>query len=57
MRERFLQSLSCIDPCFIPDDTMERLPEPSVVGKAKVGGIDFNKARMRRVAEAVLTLS
>jgi hypothetical protein len=40
-----------------PDDTLERLPEPSVVGKAKVGGIDFNKARMRRVAEAVLALS
>ena len=57
MLERFMQSLSCIDPCFIPDDTLERLPEPSVVGKAKVGGIDFNKARMRRVAEAVLALS
>ena len=56
MLERFMQSLSCIDPCFIPDDTLERLPEPSVVGKAKVGGIDFNKVRMRRVAEAVLAL-
>src|ERR1700683_2915414 len=47
MLERFMQSLSCIDPCFIPDDTLERLPEPSVVGKAKVGGSDFNKARIR----------
>ena len=28
-----------------------------MAGKAKVGGIDFNKARMRRVAEAVLALS
>jgi hypothetical protein len=36
---------------------LERLPEPSVVGKAKVGGIDFNKARMRCVAEGVLALS
>jgi DNA-binding transcriptional ArsR family regulator len=57
MLERFMQSLSCIDQCFIPDDTLERLPEPSVAGKAKVGGIDFNKARMRRAAEAILALS
>jgi hypothetical protein len=51
--ERFLQARSCIDPCFIPDDTWERLPEPSMVGKARVGGIDFHKQRMRRVAETV----
>jgi hypothetical protein len=55
--ERFMQALSCIDQCFIPDDTLEHLPEPSTVGKAKVGGIDFNKPRMRRVAEAILALS
>lgn len=55
--ERFVQALSCIDQCFIADDTLERLPEPSVVGKAKVGGLDFNKQRMRAVAEAVLALS
>jgi hypothetical protein len=55
--ERFMQALSCIDQCFIPDDTLEHLPEPSTVGKARVGGIDFNKPRMRRVAEAVLALS
>ena len=55
--ERFLQALSCIDPCFLPDGTWERLPEPSTVGKARVGGIDFNKQRMRRVAEAVLALA
>ena len=54
--ERFIQALSCIDQCFIPDDTLESLPEPSVVGKARVGGIDFNRPRMRRVAEAVLAL-
>ena len=35
--ERFMQALSCVDQCFIPDDTLENLPEPSVVGKAKVG--------------------
>ena len=54
--ERFTQALSCIDQCFIADDTLERLPEPSMVGKAKVGGVDFNKQRMRRVAEGLLAL-
>ena len=57
IRERFLQALSCIDQCFIADDMLERLPEPSVVGQAKVGGMDLNKPRMRRVAEAILALS
>jgi hypothetical protein len=55
--ERFMDALSCIDQCFIADDTLEQLPTPSQVGKSKVGGIDFNKPRARRVAQAVLTLS
>jgi len=55
--ERFMDALSCIDQCFISDETLEQLPVPSQVGKTKVGGIDFNKARMRWVAEAVLALS
>ena len=36
---------------------LEQLPAPAQVGKTKVGGIDFNKARMRWVAQAVLALS
>lgn len=55
--ERFMDALSCIDQCFISDETLEQLPVPSQVGKTRVGGIDFNKARMRWVAEAVLALS
>ena len=55
--ERFLDALSCVDQCFIADGTLEQLPAPSQVGKTKVGGIDFNKPRMRWVAEAVLALS
>jgi hypothetical protein len=55
--EKFMDTLSCIDQCFIADETLEQLPAPSLVGKAKVGGIDFNKPRMRWVAEAVLALS
>ena len=55
--ERFADALSCIDPCFIADHTLERLPTPSRVGKVTVGGIDLNKPRMRWVAEAVIALS
>jgi hypothetical protein len=55
--ERFTQALSCIDQCFIRDETLEQLPEPSQVGQTKVGGIDFNKPRMRHVTAAVITLS
>ena len=55
--ERFADALSCIDVCFIADQTLERLPTPSRVGKVVVGGIDLNKPRMRWVAEAVVALS
>ena len=54
---RFMDALSCIDQCFIADDTLEQLPAPSQIGKTKVGGIDLNKPRMRWVAEAVMALS
>ena len=39
------------------DETLEQLPKSSLVGKAKVGGIDFNKERMRWAGQAVLTLA
>jgi DNA-binding transcriptional ArsR family regulator len=55
--ERFMNALSWVDACFIADDTLERLPAASWVGKTKVGGIDFNKPRMRAVVEAALALS
>ena len=55
--ERFLNAVGCLDACFVADETLENLPLPTKVGQTKVGGIDFNKLRMRRVAEAVLALS
>ena len=54
---RCMDALSCIDQCFIADTLLEQLPEPSQIGKTKVGGIDLNKARMRWVAEAAIALS
>jgi len=55
--ERFLNAVGCMDVCFVSDDTMENLPQPTHVGQTKVGGIDLNQPRMRRVAHAVLALS
>ena len=43
--------------CFVADETLENLPLPTKVGRTKVGGIDFNKPRMRQVAEGVMALS
>jgi hypothetical protein len=57
MLNRFMDALSCVDQCFIADATLEQLPVPSQVGRTKVGGIDFNKPRMRWVAEAAVALS
>jgi len=54
---RFVDALSCINGCFVSDETLERLPEPARIGQTRVGGIDLNKPRMRRAVEAVLALS
>ena len=55
--ERFVDALSCLNACFVSDQTLEQLPQPAQIGQTKVGGIDLNKPRMRRVVEAVLALS
>jgi hypothetical protein len=55
--ERFLNAVGCMDACFVSDGTLENLCQPARVGQTKVGGIDPNKPRMRRVANAVLALS
>jgi hypothetical protein len=55
--ECFLDALSCIDQCFIAADTLDQLTQPATIGNTKVGGIDWNKARIRWVAHSVLALS
>jgi len=55
--ERFVDALSCLNACFVSDETLEQLPQPAQIGQTRVGGIDLNKLRMRRVVEAVLALS
>ena len=46
-----------MEASFIADHTLEKLPEPSRVGNTRVGGVDFNRPRMRRLMGAVLSLS
>jgi hypothetical protein len=55
--ERFADALSCIDQCFIADEMLESLPLASQVGKTLVGGIDLNKARMRRGLDRFVPLT
>jgi DNA-binding transcriptional ArsR family regulator len=55
--ERFLNAVGCMDACLVSDETLDNLPLPTKVGQTKVGGIDFNQLRMRRLVEAVLPLS
>jgi hypothetical protein len=45
--ERFLETLCCLDRCFVSADWLEELSSPSKVGTTQVGGIDFNRPRSR----------
>jgi len=55
--EGFLTTLQAMDHAIVADDTLEQLPLPSVVGQTRVGGVDLNKARMRALLAAMLTLA
>ena len=57
MLERFLNALQAIDRPFISEEDWEAWSTPSVVGKARVGGVDIQKARMRWVLQAILALA
>lgn len=57
MLERFLESMRCIDVSWLGDSWLEELPDPAVVGRTRVGGVDVNKPRMRAAMEAVVALS
>jgi hypothetical protein len=57
MTERFCTTLDCVDVGFIPDGTLDELPQPSQLGAVRVGGVDLNKPRTRAALAAVLALS
>lgn len=54
--ERFLMTVRCVEAPFIYDTTLDDLPLPGHVGAARVGGVDFNKPRIRAVVGAVVAL-
>ncbi len=57
MVERFLTMLDCVDIGFIADGTLDDLPQPSLLGATRLGGIDLNKPRARAVMAAAVALS
>lgn len=57
MVAEFLTTLHAVDHAFVPDETLEQLPLPSLLGQTRVGGVDLNKPRMRTLLAALLTLA
>jgi len=55
--ERFLWVLKSVDVSFIDAQRLDMWPQPSTVGKVRVGGIDINSVRMRTVMKAVIALT
>jgi hypothetical protein len=57
MADNFCTTLDCVDTFFVPDGLFDELPQPSMIGATRVGGIDINQARMRNTVTAVLALA
>jgi hypothetical protein len=57
MTSRFATTLDCADIAFIADGTLDELPLPSAIGRARVSGIDLNKPRIRAALSAALALT
>jgi hypothetical protein len=55
--EQFLGNVYCMDAAFISDESLDRLPKPSQLGRTRVGGVDVNKPRMRAGLSAALSLA
>lgn len=54
---RFLNQLACLERAFIADDTLDTIGQATVVGKARVAGIDLSNVRLRAVMQAVIALA
>jgi len=57
MAERFATTLDCADISFLADGTLDDLPLPSELGRARVSGVDLNKPRIRATLSAALALA
>jgi len=53
---QFLDHVYAMDATFLGDATLDELPQPSCLGKTKIGGIDINRTRTRTVLNAALSL-
>ena len=54
---RFLNQLACLARSFIADDTLDTIAQATIVGKARVAGIDLGNLRLRTVMQAVIALA
>ena len=57
MLQRFLDNLCCMELAFVSDAMLDQLPNPSQVGKTRVGGVDINKPRTQAVLAAAMALA
>lgn len=57
MLERFCTTLDCVDTAFIPDGILDQLPQPTLLGRTRVGGINLDSARTRHVLTALVALA
>ncbi len=57
MVDRFCTTLDCVDVAFIPDGILDQLPQPSTIGRTRVGGIDLDQQRTRTTLAAVTALA
>jgi len=57
MVDRFSEVIDCVDTAFIEPGLLDTLPQASQVGRARVGGVDLNKARVRATVESVIALA
>ncbi len=54
---QFLDHVYAMDATFLGDATLDELPQPSCLGKTKIGGIYINRTRTRTVLNAALSLA
>lgn len=57
MLERFCTTVDCVDVAFIPDGVLDQLPQPSVIGRTRVGGVNLDQPRTRTALAAVTALA
>jgi hypothetical protein len=57
MLDRFLNVLHCIDVSCIDPGLLETWPQPTLLGRTRVGGIDLDKPRLRHLLQAVSALA